>query len=427
MRRWRLLLGAVPVLAALAAGWLLATPEGGWAACAWAFRRGVPGAEARAASLQGSLLTGLSMSGLELTGLPGVPGGSARARLLVIRLRPRDPLRPALVVHDARLRLPESGPLHLSGRLTEGKPHFNLYAPVLDLEEAVGPFLSERDRGRVSGELREVDLTVTGEWDAPQMTGSFRVERFRFVGLRLRESPVALALRADLRRRPARLYGEALFRRGHLEFKRSSAELQPSRLIFTGDPKLPTYDLHGTSQVEKIRIRATLKGNYHRPDLRLSSDPPVPQEHLLLTLVTGKRWKGMEGRAQGGQLPLDLVADFIDYSVFGGTGGRLAQRLGVEGSFVLTEDGRTRGLGVRKEIAPGFGLRYGVEETQPDYQGQLPVTRQKVGAEVDVTATDQISLEAEQPVGQPQVLGSEEPVAEEQPESKVLLKYKKRF
>jgi hypothetical protein len=151
-------------------------------------------------------------------------------------------------------------------------------------------------------------------------------------------------------------------------------------------------------------------------------------------VATGRRFKGMEatGLSSGNQLSLDMVADFIDYVAFEGAGSRLAQEFGIEGSLVLSDDGRTRELGVRKSLTDKVDVRYGLEQSQFDTTAQTEsstiATRHKVGADLQISDTDQISLEAEgQLAAQQQDPAFVKKGQEVDQDEKVVVKYKKRF
>ena len=80
---------------------------------------------------------------------------------------------------------------------------------------------------------------------------------------------------------------------------------------------------------------------------------------------------------------------------------------------------------MRKALSDRVGVIYGVEHTQAE-QDQSGTIRQRVGADVEVTETDSLSVEAESEVPLP---NAQKPVIAPEPEKneKVLLKYRKKF
>ena len=425
-----LLIGAL----LLVFGYLLLTPGGGLFLSRVALRRFLGADSAVISRAEGSVLTGLHLEGVEVRRLPeGLPEEFSGARLSIRRLSVRLP--PAIgtgvsvAVHSARLQLPESEPVLISGSLDRGRLHFSLYSQALDVLEVLRLFLSPADAVRFAGTARQVDLTVHGSVRRPKVSGGFHLEELRYGTLELKECPVAVALELSFGGKGPSMRGEVLVKEGSLRLRNIAVQLGASRFLYTGDPKKPRLDLNGTSEVEKVQIRISLKGTFRQPQLRLASTPPLPEDHLLLMLATGRRWKGMEKPAGEGGLPLDLVGQFLDYTMLGGSAGNLAQRLGLEASVIVSEEGKSRGAGVRKSITDKIGVRYGVNQDQPDVWGAPPITRQNVGAEVQVTESDQISLEAQRQVDTGSKVGSETVSEETDPpvDSKVFLRYKKKF
>lgn len=407
---------------------LWATPSGSWRLCRWVLARKLENSSVTARQVRGSLLTGLHLEHFEAVGIPRVPPETKlRVRLLSLGIPFWDLRYPSITVQDAQLDLPESDPILAAGEYRGGRMQLNLYSRLLDAREILGFFLSEKDARKFSGPVGPVDLNVTGPRDRMNVQGVFYIRHLNYYTFSLVDAAGTVSLTVQPGSIRDGLIGEVQIEGGILNLKNCSVRMDPSRISYAGDPKRPVFDLSGTAVVEKIPVRAVFKGTFRLPELRLSSDPPLPQEQLLLMLATGKRWKGMEGVSREGGLPLDLVGDFLDYAVLGGSGSRLAQRLGVQGSLLVTEDGRTTGLGVRKSLSDRVGVRYGVEQTQAELGGAA-VVRQKVGADLEVTPTDQLSVEAESETVPPQETATTGPPQKEPERSgKVLLKYKRKF
>lgn len=410
-------------------GYFLLTPTGSWALCQWAFTRVMGPDRFSVQQVKGSLLTGLELHQLRLTGFPRLPEHSdLMIRLVSVSFPLPNLHQPRVRVGNARLHLPDSEPILISGEMERGLIRLNVYSRRVDSQEVLRCFISEEDALKFSGPAGPIDLNLRGTLRRFEISGDFEIPQLNYYGFSLTDAVGALALQARPGARKDGFSGEVKIRSGLLNLKNSSIQLRPSRIFYTGQIKLPNFDLEGTAVVEKIPVRAVFKGTFRQPQLRLSSDPPFPQEQLLLMLATGKRFRSIEGVSSGeAQLPVDLVGAFLDYAAFGGSGTRLAQQLGVEGSVLVRDEGRTTGLGVKKSLTDKVGVRYGVEQTQTE-TGESMIYRQKVGAELDVTETDQISVEAES-----EMLPTEEKAAavgkDAEPErsGKVLLKYKKKF
>ena len=390
-------------------------------------------------SADGSLLSGIRLMHLETSRIPKAPQGS---RLVVRQLsagfsvwKPVHPL--TVVVSTARLSLPESETLLGSGRYENGRLAFNVYARLADVPEIMRFFMSEEDVRPFSGTILNADLNWLGKWRQPVLRGNYFVQElnYGYGDFSLRAAPGHVDM--QFFRNPGQFSsrGELFVQSGELRLRNCVIALEPSRVIYSPDQPYPDLELEGTTVIEGLPIHLSMKGSWRYPDLRLSSDPPLPQEHLLLMVATGHRFKGMEatGLSSGNQLSLDMIGDFIDYAALGGAGSRLAKELGIEGSLVLSNEGRTRELGVRKLLTDKVDIRYGVEQTEanPTTQaanGSTVAMRQKVGADLKITDTDQISVEAEGELsGEEQDPSFVKKGQEMDQGKKVVVTYKKRF
>lgn len=257
------------------------------------------------------------------------------------------------------------------------------------------------------------------------MSGRFFVDEMFYHRFSLRQAPGTVDLMYRRSVSP-QLNGTVTLQKGEVRLPSSTIKLHPSIIQYTGNPKLPSFEVGGTSVVQKVSIWVSFRGTLRTPDLRLGSKPRLPQDYLLLMLATGKRWRGMEQMVRDGQLSLDLAQDFLDFAVFGGAGSRLAERFGIEGSLLVGD--KTTGVGIRKSLSDRVGVSYGVEQTIPE-QKETPATRHKVGADYQVTETDKISVEAESQITSP---GAGSTVADPKAakpakDEKIMIKYKKKF
>jgi len=143
---------------------------------------------------------------------------------------------------------------------------------------------------------------------------------------------------------------------------------------------------------------------------------------LLVMLATGQPWKGMESSYQSGQLNPDLARDFLDYFLLGGSGSKLAKKLGIsEVSFKY--DAASQGIKATSPITDKIGVIYGVEQTKPSGENQAVTTQYDVGAKLKFT--DSLSLTGETQINKQdaQTVPGEQP----KPEDKVILKYEFKF
>ena len=121
----------------------------------------------------------------------------------------------------------------------------------------------------------------------------------------------------------------------------------------------------------------------------------------------------------------DVASDFVDFFVFGGQGSKMGKALGVS-DIILKFDAQTKGIGFKKKVTDQLKVGYEIEEQQ-ERTGESEVN-QKVEGEIDVT--DQVSVGVSRKMTQSQSqssAGVESPSRQTDPETNLLLKYKKRF
>ena len=393
--------------------------------------------------VQGQLFQQLSFRDIRLEGIQGLPPGSVLdvQRIDVVGLLRQPPSLQTLAidVFNGRLGLPESDRIVFSGALQDGRVEAALYASHLSVGEILKAFSTSSAARWLSGSVEDADLRITGMWTDPAIHGAFRVRSLSHGRLTLTDCPVTASLRVQGLPVLPQLHGELAVRSGNVASSTTVVALQPSRLLFTGDPGTPSYDLRGSSTVARTAITVTLKGTLQQPELHLTSQPPMAEEWLLIMLATGKSWEGGGETLSQGRVSTELAADFVDYFVFGGSGSRLAQRFGIS-NLALTYDPERKRVGVTTTIADRVALiaetnqpeaAAGPDRTQPG-QPAAPVTY-TVGAEYQLTDTASVELEGERAVSpaRPTPTGTDSSAATTAPQTQtadsVLLKIKKRF
>ncbi len=96
------------------------------------------------------------------------------------------------------------------------------------------------------------------------------------------------------------------------------------------DPERPRLDLIGTSTMLGYDITAVIDGPYDEPVITLSSIPPLPDEELLMLLLTGQPPKSSGSRASGMKQGLNVAVflgrDLIS-RLFGGDGDEATEAI----------------------------------------------------------------------------------------------------
>ena len=173
------------------------------------------------------------------------------------------------------------------------------------------PFLVRNNLVKGSG---RPDLMLTGTGEVPLLIGRVYVE-------------------------PTRLYLPA----GRMNLKAGLVRFEQT------DPDRPNLDLVGTTTMRGYDITAVIDGPYDEPVITLSSVPPLPNEELLMLLLTGQPPKKSGTRASGMKQSLN-VAMFL--------GRDLVSRL-----FGGDSDEEIESIVDRFDVEVGRGITQRGEET----------------------------------------------------------------
>ena len=370
--------------------------------------------------IRGNVLERVAFENVVLGDLAGLPKGSIlKIQRLTVAVNSFSPEGLSIGIFNGRLFLPVSDTILFNGNYESGEFDINVFAKKVSLVELLDMFADRRKLGNISGIVSNVDIDIKGTLFKPELSGSFFIAEINHDGFSLTGSPAELGLQLSDLKDQLKLNGTIELSSGNIVAHNTLVDIQPSTIVFTGDPQKPLFDFAGIAMVENTIISIALKGSIDTPDLRLASEPPMPQEQLLIMLATGKSWSGVSSGISKGQLTPDTAADFIDYFVFGGSGSKFAQKFGING-ISFTYDQTTKGFQLKKGISKNTELSYGLTQSQTS-TSQKQAT-QSIGAGVKVT--DSISVE-----GQHQI--QQDISAQESQESttndKVLLKFKKKF
>ncbi len=346
-------------------------------------------------------------------------------------------------VQNGRLQLPASDPVLFSGIARPEALQVQLYAKHIEIQTASAVFTRWQAIKIVTGTFTDVQAVLTGTWKELTFDGRCAIERLQRKGAIVSDSTGAFHLTLSNLGKGLRLNGQVSIHRGVLNAKQTTIHLQQGQILFTGVPRNPAYDLKGVSTIDGVRVNITLKGTQDQPDLRLSSDPPIQEDWLLLMLATGRRWRGAETSAMEGQISPDLAKDFIDFFLLGGLGTRMAQHLGIS-DISLIFNPQERRVGVATTIGDKVEFRYETDQPRPRDTGIEPITTDattttyRVGAGYKLTDDSSVRIEGERQLnsaspsstssGSGSAVEAPEPLTpESEPNDSIFLKFQKKF
>jgi len=373
------------------------------------------------AQSEGFLFNQLSYKDIELREIKGLPQDAVlKIQQLDFALQWPDVERTSLTLRNGRIIFPLEEPLLFYGAYQNEKLDVTVYTREINVKDLLNLFTGGESFKRVSGNVVNLESYLQGPLSNVALTGSFQLESFSNNRFLLTESPGALNFKRVGLPPQVQLEGEILLEKGKVFLTpQALIELKPSRIIFSGDPKTPTLDIKGSATVEGTQIHLKLAGDLDQPELQLTSQPPMPQERLLIMLATGKSWRHAAAALEQGHISPESAGEFIDYFLHAGPANRFTKQLGIHVEAVTLTD-QAKGIQIKKAVTDRLETRYGIEQAQEDVQQRSTTHKAGVGIKV----TDTLSLEGERKMKQ---LDTSHENPDVPPEDEVLLKYKKTF
>jgi len=371
--------------------------------------------------IEGKFSEQLSYRNIEIKDVKGLPQGS------ILKIQKLDVFFSDVAleglnvnIYNGRLKMPGSDTILFYGNYKQGSLALTAYSKHVNIGEILDLFTENRALTSVSGQIYDLDVQAKGTFLQPQLEGTFYIKKLSRTGFTMIDSPGRFSLRLTDIKNKIKLNGEVVFKSAKVFGKKTAViELDSSKILFSGDPRNPLFDMRGHADVDEVKIDISLKGQIHKPDLKLISQPQAPESKLIIMLATGRSWQAADASLDQKKLSPELAGDFIEYFVFSGSGKRLAKKLGIK-DVSLQFDDKVMGIGLKKEVFDKANLTYKIEQSKE--QADNPDITQKIGGSYKIT--DHISVEGEKELKQDTQPKTQE---DEKTDGKVLLKYKSQF
>jgi len=418
------LLGIIFILFIGVAYYLFATSKGSGFIAKLALSKYVDSKDIDIKSIEGKLSRKLTLKDIEIEDLKWLPRGSVlKIKKLGVYFASFNLKGLNIEVLNGRLRLPDSEIILFYGGYKDGSLDINAFSKYVNVNALLDMFFERQIVKDFSGMVSDVDIYAKGTFLEPTMKGELQIQKLSHKDFLISDCPAYFNLSFKDIKEELKIYGEITFNKGEISGpKTATVILDQSKVLFNGNPKKPSFDLKGTSIVENTKIHITLKGTMDKPELKLSSEPPMSEERLMVMLATNTGWKGAEESASRGQISADLTKDFIDYFVFSGSGSKIAKLLGIS-DVSLTFEKRKKGIAVKKAVSEKLDASYAIEQTQAEEKEEKGTATQKIGGEYKVT--EELSIGAEKELKQDSKLDQTQD--EQKTDDRVIFKYKKKF
>ena len=327
----------------------------------------IPADDITVGNVTGQLSDELVFTQVELKNLQWFPENTViRLQRVAIWLKSLNPKDAEIDFENIRIFMPYSDPIVISGHYRGGDLSCNIYSSNISIEEIL-TLVPRKFDSNPKGILKDVDLYLEGPPQQAKVRGTFIIDELVMPKFVLSDAPGDLAMvfqRAVDGYSPS---GMLEVSRGKVNTRNAVLKLEQSKLSFSGSFAQPGFDIKGTSSIGKIDIDVALLGTPDTPQWKFSSNPPIEEEVLMLMFLTGKNVEGVQSSVDAKRLTPDLAKDMVDYFLFNGEGGRLAQKLGIKDISIIYEKD-TAGIGVKKEVTDFLDVGYQVEQKGLDTQ-----------------------------------------------------------
>lgn len=374
-------------------------------------------AEINIGKIEGRLVDTLVFEDLYVTDIEGLPqAASLKAQSIKASIKSLSLAGIDIEINNARVSLISSDPILIYGTYNYKDMDLTLYTRSLYVVEIKNFFESGSIIKDIRGNVRNINLKVTGHSQKPHIDGSFDIESVVYRDDFAAESvSCSFSLDFDYGANMPALYGSLKAAGGEV-FGVNTARVRiiSGVLNFDGDYTNPSFKLTAVSRVQDYNIDITLNGTVKEPDFALSSQPHATEEHILLMLATNRAWKATGKALEEGRISSDVYSDLIGYFLLNETGSGLGGLLRDSEVSLKYEEGE-KGIGFRQNIFDRLRAGYTVTQSDDEEIGR----KQKIEGEYKVM--ENISVGAEQEVEQP--LDKEGTTNEK----KIFLKYEKGF
>ncbi len=352
---------------------------------------------------EGSLHNGFVLKNVRITGLSYLPDALLRIQEIRVRLPLWDLLHSDFSIFNARIFIPDSDPIVFTGDVYAGQIKGNLYANSVDLHTASRFWAIEDIRKNLQGFVSNVDLNIRGPVSSPKVSGHFLLDSIRFKSIFLTDGFSRLDLTLIPGIDQTQVKGEVIVDSGLVNVHRTNLELAPSKFIFRGDIFNPMISVHLGARIEDMDFHLTIAGTSLKPQLMVTSDPPMAPQDALRVLFTGNAWSASTSPFNG-VTSGELAEDFLDYS--------------------LQDAPSDQNFGLKTKLTDS--LKLGAEMDQmPSTPGETNIYySRKINGEMDIS--DHMSLNVSREIMTQDSYPSYQD-AQPEPDTQVYLQYKKRF
>ena len=327
-----LVIGIVLAILLLGLVYLVFTPSGSKAVLYFALSKYSGSRDISIASVKGSLAQGVTVNRISAKSPKYLPEGTViEIQDITAKALSFDSGGIYVEINNGSLRMPGSDTILFYGTYKNRKLDFTIYSKTIYVQQFLDMFIQSDLLKKIDGDIDDFNATIAGGVFRPKIKGDFLIRNLIYDKFSLTDVPIEadVKIKGDLGR--ALLYGDVIMQKGTVRGPTPAViNLNPSKIIFKGNLENPSLDIKATSNVSNTEISIELKGTFKKPNLVLTSDPPMAQQELLLMLATGTQWSSLSSGDPNQDISQDLANDFLNYLISSGSNNGIIKSLGID-------------------------------------------------------------------------------------------------
>jgi hypothetical protein len=314
--------------------------------------------------------------------------------------------RTDLDILNARIFVPDCDTIVFTGEVAAGQMKGNLYGKSVDLH-AISHFWANEDiKKNLQGFISDIDLVLQGPVLTPVVSGHFLADGIRYKQVFLKDGPAAVNLILIPSKEVFQIKGEVVLNSGVLVVRGVNLKMTKSSVYFQGDVLNPRIDIHAGSRVEDTDVHLSLKGTMDRPELIVTSNPPLSPQAALQMLFTGNSWSTPSASPISSGTSAELADAFFNYSQ-------------------LNNDEQR--IGLKKKLTDKLKLGVEMDQLTPAMPGDSAVYYyRKIEGEMDLSNHLSLNI-SKQVLPQDRESYTTSQQSQQDEETQIYLQYKKSF
>ncbi len=254
-------------------------------------------------NIEGNVLLGVKVKGLRINKIKKIPQDVViKIQQAQVNFSGFNPKNADFKINNARVEIARSQPIIFGGTCKKGRLDLNIYARAIDIKSCLWLFSdSVILKNATSGQIIEPDFYLKGTISEKDLYGKMVFKKVSFEKYSLSDSLVFLKVRIYSKGAQPNVKGDIILESGVINLGGSAIKNVHGKIIYTGDPYNPAFNLEGDSAVGGTRIHVAYKGTYLKPEFRLTSEPALAEDDLMMMLFTGNIFKA-ESKSLGAEL-----------------------------------------------------------------------------------------------------------------------------